>query len=259
MDSKVTSRPVERDDVPTVVALAVLAACITATAHEALGHGGACLAHGGRIAQLTSVYFGCKPQTAWITAAGPLDNLLTALMAWLIRQCMPARFVRARLLLILVTAFSLFWEAGYLLYGMILNQGDWAMMAHAVVGAPSPATRVAGFALGVGLYWLGMGATARAMRPFNDAHGRAGRLLRWAWLAGAVSAVAASLAYTPDRMAIRQAALEIGAAALPLLLLKPRYMPALVKALPVDRSWVWIGVEVVVYVGFIVTLGHGLP
>jgi hypothetical protein len=43
------------DDIPTVSALAVIAVCITTTAHEALGHGSACWAVGGHIAQLTSV------------------------------------------------------------------------------------------------------------------------------------------------------------------------------------------------------------
>ena len=49
----------QQDDAATIAAAAIIAACLTTIAHEALGHGGACLASGGRIVLLTSVYFEC--------------------------------------------------------------------------------------------------------------------------------------------------------------------------------------------------------
>ena len=45
------------DDRLTVFAIAILAGCIATAAHEAVGHGTACIVLGGTITRLTSVYF----------------------------------------------------------------------------------------------------------------------------------------------------------------------------------------------------------
>jgi hypothetical protein len=51
--------PALRDDLPTVVAAGVLTATLAALCHETLGHGLGCLAVGGRITLLTSIWFRC--------------------------------------------------------------------------------------------------------------------------------------------------------------------------------------------------------
>jgi hypothetical protein len=48
MSSRET-HPADSHDRLTICAIAVVAACATAVAHEALGHGSACVAFGGRI------------------------------------------------------------------------------------------------------------------------------------------------------------------------------------------------------------------
>ena len=71
-------RPARRDSLVTVAALAALAYMAADLAHEAIGHGGACWAAGGRIMRLGSAFFTCSPGMRLIDAAGPLANLLAA-------------------------------------------------------------------------------------------------------------------------------------------------------------------------------------
>jgi hypothetical protein len=247
-----------REDLVTVAAVAVLAACATTFAHEALGHGGACLLGGGQVTQLTSVYFQCEPHSAWVAAAGPGGNLLAALVAGLAARSLPAGFPRLRLLLVLVSAFSLFWEAGYLLYAMALREGDWAVAAEAAFGAASARWRLGGVLLGVGLYGLGLGVTKAALKPFGP---RAGALMRSSWIAAFLATTFAAAAYAPERLgAMGQAALEVGAASLPLLLLRRRATPAVAASeAAVASGPLWIGLAAVAYALFVATLGRGLP
>jgi hypothetical protein len=250
---------VVRDDTLTVLAIGALAAMITTCAHEAVGHGGLCLLKGGHITRLTSVYFQCKPGMDGIALAGPIGNLTAALLAWLIRQTVPTSRVRLRLLLIFVTAFSLFWEAGYVIHAMIHDDGDWVFAARELFGRPETAWRIGGGILGVVLYGIGIWAMRSAMRPFGPSPARAGALLRLGWVAGAVAAVLASLAYTPDRDAIKEAALEIGAASWPMLLLSFGLRTDASSVGAVTRSWLWISAAVLGFAGFVATLGRGLP
>ena len=248
-----------RDDLPTVLALGLLAAMITTTAHEAVGHGGFCLLHGGRVTQLTSVYFQCRPPMEGVAAAGPIGNLTAALLAWILRRMVPPAHVRLRLLLILVTAFSLFWEAGYVIHAMIHDEGDWVFAARELFGKPEQPWRIGGIVLGVVLYVVGVIAMRSAMRPYGPGSHQAGGLLRWGWLAGTLGTIAASLAYTQDRAAIGQAALEIGAASWPMLLLSFRIRVETPNvAAPIFRSWAWIGVSVILYAAFVAALGRGI-
>ena len=107
------SKESAKNDLPTVAALALLAMCVTTSAHEALGHGGTCLALGGQIRLLTSSVFRCSLSSGWIDAGGPISNLVCGLLALIARKLTPSRFSRTRLFLILVTALSWFWEGGY--------------------------------------------------------------------------------------------------------------------------------------------------
>jgi hypothetical protein len=51
--------PALRDDLPMFIAAGVLTATLAALCHETLGHGLGCLAVGGRITLLTSIWFRC--------------------------------------------------------------------------------------------------------------------------------------------------------------------------------------------------------
>lgn len=174
---------------------------------------------------------------------------------------MPIQMTRLRLLLFLIMTISIFWFAGYLIYSAVLNDGDLYFVASDLFGKPGVALRTGGIAVGIALYWLGI----QAMRSFtarisHDVR-RTQQLLWQSWLAASVSACVAAFAYAPDRLgATRQAALEIGAACLPMLgrvgigAAQPGR-----SACGIRRSYTWIGASFLVFALFVVTLGRGMP
>lgn len=245
-----------RGDGPTIAAIAILAACIVTADHEAIGHGSACLALGGHILKLTSVYFACSVKSPWIDIGGPLGNLIGGALAWIALRFVSQGTSRLRLLLTLITALALFWEAGYLLKAMIAADGDSYFAARDTLGEPQGWWRAAGCALGIALYGLGLRATASSARALALVPNG----LKLCWLAATLASVAAAALYAPGPVdAMHQAALEIGVASWPLLIL-PRWLAAADGTAPqLVRSFGWIAGAVIVYALFAATLGHGLP
>jgi hypothetical protein len=72
--------------------------CVVTFDHEALGHGGMCLALGGHIRVLTSSVFRCDLQSVWIDPAGPFGNLLVGALAGLILYLFTMRWAARALL-----------------------------------------------------------------------------------------------------------------------------------------------------------------
>jgi hypothetical protein len=254
-----------RDDVMTVGAIATAAACLVTIDHEAIGHGIACLALGGHIALLTSVYFRCTIMGAWIAAAGPAGNLVMATLAWLTFRCLPTRLSRLRLLLMIVMALGVFWEAGYVLYSVVTGEGDWAIAARTVLGSRASLWKPGGVAVGLVLYAIGMRVAASTTRslvgggdPAADARVRS--LLRTAWIAASASACVAAATYALDRLgAIRQAFLEIGAASIPLLFMPMGRWPLTAPTQQaLKRHLGWIFFALLLYAMFVATLGRGI-
>ena len=68
------------DDLPTLAALGVLAFALADVSHEALGHGLATIAVGGRVDLLTTCFLNSSGNySKWIPAAGGLTNLAVGL------------------------------------------------------------------------------------------------------------------------------------------------------------------------------------
>src|SRR6185503_6556660 len=61
-------------DLPTLAALGIVAFVAQSLLHEAVGHGAACLAIGGRITWLTPMYMRCSVESPAMVAAGPALN-----------------------------------------------------------------------------------------------------------------------------------------------------------------------------------------
>ncbi|HWA30712.1 MAG TPA: hypothetical protein VG867_06430, partial [Rhizomicrobium sp.] len=226
------------NDTLTVCALAVIAMCVVTFAHEALGHGGACLWLGGHIEILSSSIFRCDLRSGWIDPAGPAGNLLVGILALAVRTGSPPGFARTRLLLLLVTAFSFFWEGGYLMRAMIIRDGDLYFFARFLLGEPSLLVRAVGFAIGLAIYVLGARIASSGLSGMFDLR-EARSVARIAWVAATFAAALAALAYRgqpllPD---VRDAVLEIGLASVPLLFI-PRESdaPAQVRAI-IGRSY----------------------
>ncbi|MCX7360094.1 MAG: hypothetical protein NT015_18390 [Alphaproteobacteria bacterium] len=249
------------DDIATVAAIAVLAACIATVAHEAVGHGLTCLALGGDIAQLTSVYFQCSVPSTAIAAGGPIGNLVAAALCFWLFSRTSANATRTRLLLLLTMAFGIFWFAGYLGYSAARQTGDLYFVARDLFGEPSFALRIGAIIVAMMLYFVGVAATRQLTGQLSRDPKRIRRLLYLAWIFASLSAIAAALTYAPDRIgAALQAALEIGAASLPLL---TRGVVAPVGANEptpiISRSLPWLIASVTAFALFVATLGHGVP
>jgi hypothetical protein len=246
------------NDVLTVAALGLLAMCLVTSDHEALGHGGACLLLHGHIRLLTSSLFRCDVPSEWIDPAGPAMNLLVGLLALVARALVSLRFSKTRLFLILVTAFSFFWEGGYLIHAMHRQYGDLYFFARFLLGSLTVAQRWIGAGLGLALYLATVRLTARALLTVASSAKASRSVARTAWIAATLGALLAGLA-GPLR-GLPDAVMEIGLASFPLLFI-PRHeseTPIASSSPVIARSYPIIALALAVFVGFVATLGRGI-
>jgi hypothetical protein len=168
--------PPDDNDLLTVAAIAIIPMCVVSFDHEALGHGSACLLLQGHIRLLTSSLFYCDTRSGWIDPAGPVSNLLIGTLALLSLRSVPARWLKLRLGLILVTAFSFFWEGAYLIRAMLKRDGDLYFFAEFILGEVSALQRCAAVAGGIVLYIFAARITVAAFASFGPAPKYPGRL-----------------------------------------------------------------------------------
>jgi len=236
------------DDGLTVAAIGVAAATIAAVAHETLGHGGACLATGGQVTLLTSIYFHCAPGRDLVDAAGPVLGLACGAAALALRPRL--RAATARLFLLVLGAFALFWFFGQLARDGLMRRDDWAF---AVTGT---AASLAFGAVGIAGY-IG---TMRLVRRLAAAEGVSFRALLTPYLAGAISAAVAGAAWRGGGLAgAREGLLTLGLAPLGYVWAVWRGSAATGGPAPaISRSWLWVVAATVVFVLFVVLQGRGL-
>jgi hypothetical protein len=249
-----------RSDGLTVAAIAILAMCLVTFDHEALGHGGACLALNGHIRLLTSSIFRCDVKSGWIDPAGPATNLLMGAIALACAQLAARARTGLRLFLLLVTAFSFFWETGYLARAMLRRDGDLYFFARYLLGEVGPAERLLLGLLGLGLYLSTAWLVSDQLSRLWPAPKTARSVARTSWLWATLGAAVAALPYAiHDGSDLRDAALEIGAASIPLLVIPLGGGMAAPETSPViERNYGVIAVAVVVYALFAGAMGRGL-
>lgn len=250
-----------KNDWLTVAALGLLAMCVVTFDHEALGHGGVCLALHGRIRLLTSSIFRCEVKSDWIDPAGPACNLLMGAIALACRRLVPQRLANLRLFLVLVTAFSFFWESGYLMHAMHRKDGDLYFFARFLLGEVTLWERWAAGAVGFALYVFAIWITWAGLSQLWPQAPVARGVARTAWLSATLGATVAALAFTGHGWGdVHDAALEIGGASLPLLLIPVRSAGGAEDRSPslIVRSPAVIVLAVVVYGTFVATMGRGL-
>ncbi len=245
----------------TIAAIGVLAMCVVTFDHEALGHGSACLLLHGHITLLSSSIFHCDMRSGWIDPAGPAGNLLMGTAALIVSRFVPARLTSFKLFLIAVTAFSYFWEAGYVMDAMRTRHGDLYFFAQFMLGDVPLWLRIVAATCGVALYVIGIRLTSRALSNLWPEPIAARRVARTLWIAASIGAAVAAFAYQGEGWGdLRDAVLEIAACAFPLLFiplgrLKPR---ATETSITIPRSYVAIVFSLVVFGIFIATLGRGV-
>ena len=245
-----------KDDLPTVAALAVLAACVVTVAHEALGHGSACLINGGHITLLSSALFRCSIRSLWIDPAGPAMDLAVGTMALI-----AGRFVAApaaRLFFLLVMTLSYGWESGYAFHAMLTQDGDLYFAARDLFGAPSLWWRIVGGAAGVACYLVNVRLTAAGLSRLWPQAAQARRVARVAGLAAVAASGLAALAYAgPGWRDLHDAILEVASGAVPLLII-PRWQGPFGDGVILTRSPAVIVIAILFFGVFAAILGHGI-
>lgn len=254
--------PRNGNDWLTTAALGLLAMCIVTFDHEALGHGSACLLLHGRIRLLSSSVFRCDARSGWIDPAGPAGNLLVGTLALLGLRFVPQRRLNFRLLLVLITAFSYFWEGGYVMRAMRRRDGDLYFFARFLLGHVSVWERWVAGAAGLALFVLAARITSNALLKLWPEGSTARAVARTAWVGATVGAAIAALAYAGPGWGgnLRDAVLEIGLASFPLLFIPLRsgHAEETQPSAFLVRSTTTIVVAAVIYAIFVASLGRGI-
>ena len=243
------------DDVATVAAAGVLAATLAALFHETVGHGIGCVAVGGYVTLLTSIWFRCHGATPLTDAAGAIAGMIIGALALMIP---PHRVhnTAIRLALLMFGAISLFWVAAQLITHPVFDRDDWhfiALRMHwpwiwrptlAIIGVVSYAAIVR---------WI--------VILLHSAAAPSTRAIRLAYVAAAASAAFAGLMWSPQpaRSAL-EGLLTLGVAPLGLLLAarltSAKHRPSGIGT--IARSWSFILVSLVIFACFALVQGRGL-
>jgi hypothetical protein len=256
-------------DLVTVTAIALVAYAASNVLHEAVGHGGACIALGGKPLVLSSVHFECdEPLSAFarraVAAAGTIVNFIAGALGLLaFKNTNAQEKPHAAYFLWLFTTLNLLMGAGYFLFSGVGNIGDWAAVAAGVM--PPLVWRPAMAIVGGALYfllarqsaqWLGslVGSDELVMR-------RNSLLTVPAYIAGGLLFCVSGLfnPVGPILIAISAAAASFGGASGLLWLAQfQRRGEQSPEPAALNRSYVWIVAGCVAAVIFIAILGPGI-
>lgn len=248
-----------RNDWLTVAAIGLLAMCVVTVDHEALGHGSICLAVHGHITLLTSSLFRCSARSGWIDVGGPAMNLLVGTLALIARLFVPQNFLKTRLFLLVVTAFSYFWEGGYVMDAMHHQNGDLYYFADFILGGVTVWQRWVFALIGLALFLLSARITSRALLNLWPDARVARSVARTIWIAASIGAAAAAALYVRhDWGNLRDAVLEIAVAAFPLLFIPFGRGESRLSTVSIARSYLVIGLSLAVFAIFAATMGRGI-
>jgi hypothetical protein len=260
------------DDRPTLAALGVLAFALANMSHEAVGHGLATLAVGGKAVLLTTCYFNSSGHySKWIPAAGGLVNLAVGLASLVALRLFRRLHPPFHYFLVLVAAFNLFFAFGYPAYSGIARFGDWAAVISGL--HPSWFWRALLVVIAVTGYFGSMKLIATAIAPFAQTAGLAAgesqgvarlrRITLVPYLAAVVLACVAGAMNPQGLLTMLTAGLPAAAAAFGLTQIdhlvpvRSREVPEVVIQ-PINRSFLWIMAALVVFIFFVAVLGPGI-
>ena len=261
------TRETTKPDLLTIAAIAIVATVIADFIHEGIGHGGMCVATGGRPLVLSTVHFECSRDTRLVAAGGTLANLIFGSLFWVATRAVK-RSAPWRYFFWLLMTVNLFASGGYFLFSGIGNIGDWAEV---VAGWELALARRVGLAaLGIVTYFfVFVPLSLLELGPFlgKDTKIRvqgARRLTVTPYLTGGVLACLAG-AQNPVRpllILISAAAASFGGqsalAWMWTLLYGPRIRNSEFQMPEIERSWGWIIAAVIMAVIFVAGLGPGV-
>lgn len=168
-------------------ALGILAYASSMMTHEAIGHGGYCLALGNHIVMLTAWAMGCSVHPPGIEAAGPGMQFGAGLLAWFVLHRLPPGAARLRYFFWLYMVFNLLVSSGYVAFSGVTNFGDAAVL---IAGLhPRIVWRGGLILLGSVVYFLSMRAAAAELMRFAGLDKEIRRLNRLVWIPYATAGV----------------------------------------------------------------------
>jgi hypothetical protein len=196
-----------------LAALGILAYTASMMTHEALGHGGYCLAAGGHTVMLTPWWETCTfpgVPALGIKAAGPGVQFCAGLLTWLALHRISPNAANLRCFLWLYMVFSLFDSAGYLAFSGITNLGDAAEL---IAGLHPPIVWRGGLVvLGAALYFLSMVACALELKRLAGLDDASSRLFRLVWIPYTAAGVFACCTGAMNQLLAQKAALGLAVA-----------------------------------------------
>jgi hypothetical protein len=232
----------------TLIAIAFAAYLVADIAHEGLGHGGTCMALGGRMLLLDTTYEDCSIHSRWIDLAGPMIGLAVALLAW--AGAYKARLANLKVFCALLFAFAAFWNLGYMLKSGLTHSGDWHF---AILGLEPEGVWHAALAVaGIALYVAAMRLLAAVWPSGGDMP--SSRFAIIAYAAAAVLSAAGGLLDPRGPETVLTDALPSSLGSIGLVLVGLRRRGGV--TLPV--SWAWIAAGAVSAVVFVRLLGPGV-
>lgn len=254
-----------RGDMLTIVSVALVAYMAGNVVHEALGHGLACIATGGKPILVTTVSMECSADNRIVMAGGTIANIIAAAILF---GCARAARSTARYFFWFCATINLFAASGYFLFSGVGGFGDWAMF---IQGLANPLLWRIGLTVFGGFAYM---MTARfsllEMRPLigNDLKTRYARsveLTRIPYFAGGTLACIAGC-LNPGGMilvGLSAAASTFGGASGLLWMtqwLRGGAIPlgADPEPSPIARSWPWIIAAAISACLFIAVLGPGV-
>jgi len=257
-------------DLLTVTAIALVAYAASNVAHEAIGHGGACVVLGGKPHVLSSVHFDCGEEAIsalarrGVAAAGTIVNFIAGAIGLVaLTATNPVRKPHMSYFLWLFTTLNFLMGAGYFLFSGVGNIGDWTDVAS---GTASPLIwRPAMAVLGGALYFFlarRSGQRLGALVGSDDAAMRRSRLLSVpAYVAGGLLFCLSGLfnPVGPVLIAISAAAASFGGASGLLWLTQfTRGSTRSAEPAELNRSYAWIVAGCIAAAIFVGILGPGI-
>jgi hypothetical protein len=259
-------------DIPTLLAIGMVAYLVKNVVHEGVGHGGVCLLAGGKAIGISSAWWDGSYDgvSAWairgVKAGGTLANLSLGLaLVPALRRLSDGRRPRLQFFVWLLIVVNLFSGAGYLLADPIGHFGDWSAFLEGL--EPSTPLRLGLIVLGAGISALTLRFALRTMEPFLTAQtAERRRRARWlCWgpylLGGTVFTLAGLLNPYGREFAVSSALATFGGTAF------LAWLPAWVKTpsmttsnatMVLDRSPTWIGAGTASAIVTIAVLGRGV-
>ncbi len=255
-------------DTLTIVSIAIVAYILSNVLHEAAGHGGACLAVGGKPTLLTTVNMECSVDSRLVYAGGTLANFAAALLFFVLGRGTSQRAAAWKYFFWIAMAVDLFMASGYFAFSGIGGFGDWAGFIEGL--GPRIPWRIGMTLFGVVAYMLSASFVLREMRPLIGSlrdlrQVRAVELTKLPYFAGGILACIAG-ALNPAGLilvALSAAASTFGGASGLLWMTQWLHgsrvpLGAEPEPGPILRSWGWIVTASVMACLWIAVLGPGL-